>query len=161
MISKDKNVSLCDQSILITGGTGSFGNAVLKYFLDSNIKEIRIFSRDEKKQEDLRIMYQSKKLNFVVGDVRDERGLYRGLPYDTIGAFKAAGLALYNDAILVTSIGSLPIRVGHQFTSTRKMGKCHQNVLVFLKGDPRRATEAAGDAQFGSVEQAPGAEVLQ
>lgn len=60
-----------NKTLLITGGTGSFGNAVLKYFLDSDIKEIRIFSRDEKKQEDLRIEYKNDKLNFVVGDVRD------------------------------------------------------------------------------------------
>lgn len=57
--------------LLITGGTGSFGNAVLKYFLDSDIKEIRIFSRDEKKQEDLRIKYKNDNLNFIIGDVRD------------------------------------------------------------------------------------------
>ena len=56
---------------MITGGTGSFGNAVLNGFLDSNIKEIRIFSRDEKKQEDMRIEYKNDKLNFIVGDVRD------------------------------------------------------------------------------------------
>lgn len=60
-----------NRTLMITGGTGSFGNAVLKYFLDSDIKEIRIFSRDEKKQEDLRIKYKSDKLNFIIGDVRD------------------------------------------------------------------------------------------
>ncbi|AJI72741.1 conserved hypothetical protein [Francisella tularensis subsp. novicida GA99-3548] len=57
--------------LMITGGTGSFGNTVLEYFLNSNIKEIRIFSRDEKKQEDMRIEYKSDKLNFIVGDIRD------------------------------------------------------------------------------------------
>jgi UDP-N-acetylglucosamine 4,6-dehydratase len=60
-----------DKTLLITGGTGSFGNAMLKGFLDSDLKEIRIFSRDEKKQEDMRIQYKSDKLNFVIGDVRD------------------------------------------------------------------------------------------
>ncbi len=60
-----------DKVLMITGGTGSFGNAVLKHFLNSDIKEIRIFSRDEKKQEDLRIEYNSNKLNFIIGDVRD------------------------------------------------------------------------------------------
>lgn len=60
-----------DKVLLITGGTGSFGNAVLKHFLESDIKEIRIFSRDEKKQEDLRIEYKNDKLNFIIGDVRD------------------------------------------------------------------------------------------
>lgn len=57
--------------ILITGGTGSFGNAVLKKFLDGNVKEIRIFSRDEKKQDDLRKKYNNPKIKFYIGDVRD------------------------------------------------------------------------------------------
>lgn len=57
--------------LLITGGTGSFGNAVLKKFLDTDIKEIRIFSRDEKKQHDMRINLQSNKVKFYIGDVRD------------------------------------------------------------------------------------------
>ncbi len=56
---------------MITGGTGSFGNAVLQQFLSSDLKEIRIFSRDEKKQEDMRIELKSEKLNFIVGDVRE------------------------------------------------------------------------------------------
>ena len=60
-----------DKTLLITGGTGSFGNAMLKGFLNSELKEIRIFSRDEKKQEDMRIEYKNDKLNFVVGDIRD------------------------------------------------------------------------------------------
>lgn len=60
-----------DKILLITGGTGSFGNAVLNHFLDCDIKEIRIFSRDEKKQEDMRIEYKNDKLNFIVGDIRD------------------------------------------------------------------------------------------
>jgi len=57
--------------LMITGGTGSFGNAVLDYFINTNISEIRIFSRDEKKQEDMRIAYKNSKLNFIIGDVRD------------------------------------------------------------------------------------------
>tara|TARA_Y100001935_G_C17254052_1_gene482612 strand:+ start:91 stop:1077 length:987 start_codon:yes stop_codon:yes gene_type:complete len=57
--------------LLITGGTGSFGNAVLNKFLDTGIKEIRIFSRDEKKQHDMRVQYNNKKLKFFIGDVRD------------------------------------------------------------------------------------------
>ena len=60
-----------DKTLLITGGTGSFGNAVLKHFLNSDLKEIRIFSRDEKKQEDMRIEYKNDKLNFIIGDVRN------------------------------------------------------------------------------------------
>lgn len=57
--------------LMITGGTGSFGNAVLNHFINSDIKEIRIFSRDEKKQEDMRIAYKNDKLNFIIGDIRD------------------------------------------------------------------------------------------
>jgi len=64
-----------DKVLLITGGTGSFGNAVLKRFLDSDLKEIRIFSRDEKKQEDMRIKYKNDKLKFYIGDVRDYRSI--------------------------------------------------------------------------------------
>ena len=60
-----------DKTLLITGGTGSFGNAVMERFLDADIKEIRIFSRDEKKQDDIRKNYKNDKLKFYIGDVRD------------------------------------------------------------------------------------------
>ncbi len=62
---------LKDKTLLITGGTGSFGNAVLEKFLNSNLSEIRILSRDEKKQEDMRLKYKNNKLSFYIGDVRD------------------------------------------------------------------------------------------
>jgi hypothetical protein len=86
---------------------------------------------------------------FVVGDVRAPDGLYRNFISDTIGAFHDAGARLYNEAILVTACGSLPIRAGRQFEASRKLGKTHQNVLVFCKGDPRAATEAVGAVEFG------------
>lgn len=73
-----------DKTLLITGGTGSFGNAVLKRFLQTHIKEIRIFSRDEKKQDDMRKKYQSSKLKFYIGDVRDYNSVLnatRGVDY--------------------------------------------------------------------------------
>lgn len=60
-----------DKILLITGGTGSFGNAVLKRFLNTEVKEIRIFSRDEKKQDDMRVRLKSDKVKFYIGDVRD------------------------------------------------------------------------------------------
>ncbi|MFF2755784.1 polysaccharide biosynthesis protein [Psychrobacillus sp. NPDC058041] len=60
-----------DKTLLITGGTGSFGNAVMERFLNTDIKEIRIFSRDEKKQDDMRKLYNNDKLKFYIGDVRD------------------------------------------------------------------------------------------
>lgn len=65
--------------LLITGGTGSFGNAVLKRFLDSDLKEIRIFSRDEKKQEDMRIAFNNNKLKFYIGDVRDYKSIHQAM----------------------------------------------------------------------------------
>lgn len=73
-----------DKTLLITGGTGSFGNAVLRRFLDSELREIRIFSRDEKKQDDMRKRYNSPKLKFYIGDVRDARAVetaMRGVDY--------------------------------------------------------------------------------
>lgn len=94
---------------------------------------------------------------FVVGDYRDDRGFYTGFIALTIEAFRAAGLQLYNEAILVGAVGSLPIRAGKQFTASRKLGKCHQNVLVFVKGDPVKATRACGevDVEFGLEPAAP------
>lgn len=70
-----KNSIFKDKVLMITGGTGSFGNAVLKRFLDTDLKEIRIFSRDEKKQEDMRISYNNEKIKFYIGDVRDYRSV--------------------------------------------------------------------------------------
>ena len=80
-----------NKSLLITGGTGSFGNAVLRRFLDSELQEIRIFSRDEKKQDDMRKRYNHPKLKFYIGDVRDLRSVasaMRGVDY----VFHAAAL---------------------------------------------------------------------
>lgn len=86
---------------------------------------------------------------FVIGDVRDKKGFYRCLPELTVAAFQAAGALKYNDAVLVTAVGSLPIRVGKQFAAGRKLGKAHQSVLVFVKGDPKRAAEACGSEADG------------
>ena len=88
---------------------------------------------------------------FVVGDVRDKKGNYYNFVGDTVEAFKAAGLHFYNEAILVTCVGSLPIRAGKQFSSGRKLGKTHQNVLVFVKGDGKKAAEACGECDFGDA----------
>lgn len=77
---------------------------------------------------------------FVVGDFRDKKtGYYRGFVSDTITAFRDAGMGLYNDAILVTCVGSLPVRMSGQFEGGRKLGKTHQNILVFAKGEPKKA----------------------
>lgn len=80
-----------DKTLLITGGTGSFGNAVLKRFLSTDIREIRIFSRDEKKQDDMRKAYNNPKLKFFVGDVRDMQSL-RDAMYGVDYIFHAAAL---------------------------------------------------------------------
>ena len=79
------------KKLLITGGTGTFGNAVLKRFLDTDIGEIRIFSRDEKKQDDMRHVYPNANLRFYIGDVRNESSLrdaLRGVDF----VFHAAAL---------------------------------------------------------------------
>lgn len=68
-----------DKTLLITGGTGSFGNAVLKRFLDTDIGEIRILSRDEKKQDDMRKLYANPKLKFYIGDVRDRNSILEAI----------------------------------------------------------------------------------
>jgi DNA modification methylase len=85
---------------------------------------------------------------FIVGDVRDKKGIYRNFVSHTIQAFEDAGTRLYNEAILVTAVGSLPIRAGRTFAASRKLGKTHQNVLVFVKGDPKKATEACGQIEI-------------
>ena len=79
---------------------------------------------------------------FVVGDFRDKRGNYRNFVSETIRAFLDAGLHLYNEAILVTSVGSACMRVTKQFNAARKFAKTHQNVLVFVKGDGKKAAQA-------------------
>ena len=81
---------------------------------------------------------------FVVGDVRDKKGNYYNFVGDTVEAFKAAGLHYYNEAVLVTPCGSVAMRAGNSFSSGRKLGKTHQNVLVFVKGDGKKATQACG-----------------
>lgn len=80
-----------DKILLITGGTGSFGNAVLKRFIDSEIKEIRIFSRDEKKQDDMRKKYNNSKIKFFIGDVRDLKSIQNAM-YDVDFVFHSAAL---------------------------------------------------------------------
>lgn len=81
----------------------------------------------------------------VVGNYRDGSGFVRDLVGLTVRAMEAAGARYYNDMVLVTPAGSLPIRAGRQFRSTRKVGRTHQYVLNFVKGDPRAATARLGD----------------
>jgi hypothetical protein len=104
---------------------------------------------------------------FVVGEIRESPGpgYYRNLIGLTVDAFEAGGAAYYNEVILVTSVGTLPLRTAKQFMVSRKMGRTHQTILVFVKGDPRRAAEACyekavieaavGPGKLDAVEAAP------
>lgn len=84
---------------------------------------------------------------WVISDVRDKRGNYRGLVSETIRAFHDAGSYLYNDAIVLDPVGTVRLRAGNLFERTRKLSRLHQHVLVFVKGDGKRAaTYAKGEA---------------
>ena len=93
------------------------------------------------------LLKQDRFAAFVVGEVRDKRGNYYDFVGDTVQAFRDAGLSYYNEAILVTAAGSLPIRAGKQFSVSRKVGKTHQNILVFVKGDGKKAAAACGPVE--------------
>jgi len=80
-----------NKTLFITGGTGSFGNAVLEHFLNTEIKEIRIFSRDEKKQDDMRKIYKNSKIKFFIGDTRNYESIKDAL-YEVDYVFHAAAL---------------------------------------------------------------------
>lgn len=95
---------------------------------------------------------------FVVGDVRDKKGNYYNFVGDTVQAFKDAGMHYYNEAILVTPGGSVAMRAGKQFSAGRKLGKTHQNILVFVKGSGKAATAACGVIEIGDDVLAPYAE---
>ena len=95
---------------------------------------------------------------FVVGDVRDRKtGFYRNFVSETIAAFETAGAKLYNEIILVTPFGSLPQRAGRTFQRGRKIGKTHQNVLVFYKGDTKAIKETFKEINIADLD----AEVLE
>lgn len=91
---------------------------------------------------------------FVVGEVRDKKtGMYKNFVADTIQAFKDAGMEYYNEIILVTSVGSLPLRSAKTFNAGRKVGKTHQNVLVFYKGDTKNIKKDFGAIDLTDVER--------
>lgn len=85
----------------------------------------------------------------VVGEVRDKQGYYYNFVQDTIQAFQQAGLKYYNECILVTPVGTAALRANNTFGKTRKAVKCHQNVLVFLKGDARNINLGEYSYEFG------------
>lgn len=88
----------------------------------------------------------------VVGDYRDKNGIYSNFVSLTIEAFQLAGLKLYNEAVLITVAGTLPVRITKQFNAGRKLGKTHQNVLVFVKGCPKEATKICGQIDIPEIE---------
>lgn len=92
-------------------------------------------------------------LAVVVGNYRDKNGFMRDLCGLTIRAMEAAGAKFYNEIIYVQTAGSLPIRSGAAFQKSRKVGKMHQNLLVFCKGDPKAATQRLGDVELPDMEQ--------
>lgn len=89
----------------------------------------------------------------VVGNYRDRNGYMRDLCGLTIRAMESAGARFYNEIIYVQTAGSLPIRCGAAFKASRKVGKMHQNVLIFCKGDPKKATEHCGDVDIPDLEE--------
>lgn len=91
--------------------------------------------------ESVRCLAEDRFATWVVGEVRNSLGAIRGLIPLTIAAHEAAGARLYNDAILMNTLGTVPMRLGNQWRASRKMGRHHQYVLTFVKGDPKRATE--------------------
>lgn len=83
-------------------------------------------------------MNSNRFLAIKIGEIRDEKGIYRNFVGDNINIFRKLGLLYYNEIILITAVGSLPVRVKRQFNRGRKIGKTHQNILVFYKGDPEK-----------------------
>lgn len=83
---------------------------------------------------------------WVISDVRDKRGAYRGLVVDTIRAFEAAGLSFHNDAVLLDQVGTAAVRAERPFRATRKLTRVHQHLLIFVKGDAERAATRLEDA---------------
>ena len=90
---------------------------------------------------------------FVVGEVRDSKGIYRRFVPETIQAFEDAGLRFYNDIVMVNAIGTVSMCVANKMVSSRKIGKVHQNVLVFVKGDPTKAAVACGPVEAMSDDE--------
>lgn len=92
----------------------------------------------------------------VLGEIRNKRtGYYRGLIGDAERMMEKLGCHFYNEAVLVAPVGSLPVRAGRQFAGLRKLGKCHQNVLVFYKGESVEAIREMGPTEWGQIETNP------
>ena len=92
---------------------------------------------------------------FVISEVRSKNGVgeFRKLLNNTVYAFEDAGAKFYNEAILVNSCGTLPVRIAKQFEGARKLGRHHQNIYIFIKGDPKKAAEACGKVSIPNQTQ--------
>ena len=88
---------------------------------------------------------------WVISDVRDPKGAYRGLVVDTIRAFRDAGCSFWNDAVIIDSLGTAPMRAERPFRVTRKLTRSHQHLLIFVKGDAKKATARLDDATLGNL----------
>jgi DNA modification methylase len=99
------------------------------------------------------LLKQDRFVFWVIGEVRGKKnnGAYVNFLGDTIKAFLDAGVSYYNEAVLVTAVGSLAMRISRQFIAGRKLGKTHQNILIFCKGDSKKATEACGIVDFAEI----------
>jgi hypothetical protein len=105
-------------------------------------------------QKSCSLLKQDRFAIFVVSEVRSKQGPYVNLVGDTTKAFLDCGMKYYNEAILITAAGSLAIRAGRPFVSSRKLGRTHQNILIFVKGDPKKATEACGEVSLDGLDLA-------
>ena len=102
-------------------------------------------------QKSCNILNDNRFACFVVGEVRDRKGVYYNFVSDTIRAFQKAGLSFYNEIILKTPISAKALTCGIAMRKSRKIGKVHQNILVFIKGDAKKAVAEIGDIEFSEI----------
>ena len=123
-----------DKTVLVTGHTG-FKGSWLVYWLSQMGAKVIGYSLEAPTNPN-HIELLNLDIISIIGDIRDKKGFYQNFVSDTINAFLQSGLKLYNEMILLNSLGSAAIRVNGTFKS-RKVVKVHQNVLVFYKGNPK------------------------
>lgn len=112
---------------------------------------IKVYSSIIKKSVDK--LKQNRFACFVVSEIRGKNGFYKNFVKDTIEAFEYAGAAFYNEIILLNVAGSVPVRATKQFQGSRKVGRVHQNILVFFKGDPKTIKQEFGDVEVKNIEE--------
>lgn len=133
-----------------------YGNLEIYSEDPADISNMQDADFDKAYQEILRravsMLKQDRFAAVVVGNYRDKSGFLRDLVGLTVQSMESAGARYYNDFIIVTPIGSLPIRAGKPFQSSRKMGRTHQYMLVFCKGSPKKATDRIGDVELPDLD---------